>query len=166
MVIWRQPQDELNMLLVGSTQIAAPPRDVFQFFEAMEENYTRWHPDHIPFRWLGGGRLESGSRAYFEKRIGGELQKKTVEFTEVDPDHYIEFKPDSRLVAVLIPHISFTIDPRPDGCEVTQRIRVRTGPVGAWLNRREFDAVRKHVREEGKNLKRILEEGSKIPSNA
>jgi len=34
---------------------------------------------------------------------------------------------------------------------------VRTGPIGAWLNRREFDAVRQHMHEEGENLKRIVE---------
>ena len=36
-------------------------------------------------------------------------------------------------------------------------IVIRTGPVGAWLNRREFDAVREHMREEGENLRAILE---------
>ena len=153
------------MLLMESTGIDASPSDVFRFFEEMEENYTRWHPDHISFRWLDGGRLEAGSKAHFEERIGGELQEKTVRFTEVDPDRYIEFKPTSRLVAVLMPHISFTIDPTPDGCEFTQRIKVRTGPIGAWLNRREFDAVREHMAEEGENLKRILETEAKVPSD-
>ena len=152
------------MWLVESTWVDAPPREVFRFFAEMEENYTRWHPDHVSFRWLDGGGLEAGSEAHFEERIGGKHQEKTVEFTEVDPGRYIEFRPTSRLVAVLMPHVSFTIDSRPDGCEVTQRIRVRTGPIGAWLNRREFDAVRRHMGEEGENLKRILEGESRIPS--
>jgi hypothetical protein len=37
---------------------------------------------------------------------------------------------------------------------------LRAGPVGAWLNRREFDAVRRHMREEGQNVKRLLESGA------
>ncbi len=81
-----------------------------------------------------------------------------MRFVEADPDRYIEFKPTSLLIGLLMPHISFTIEPRPNGCELTQRIKVRTGPIGARLNRREFDAVRTHMREEGRNLKRILEE--------
>lgn len=145
------------MILEESTEVEASPREVFHFFETMEENYERWHPDHIEFRWVDADGLVSGEKAYFEERIAGKHQRKTVRFTNVDPDRYIEFKPTSRLVGLLMPHISFTIDPRPTGCELTQRIEVRTGPIGAWLNRREFDAVREHMREEGENLRRILE---------
>lgn len=41
--------------------------------------------------------------------------------------------------------------------KLTPRIKVRTGPIGTWFNRREFDAVRKYIQEEGENLKYILE---------
>lgn len=122
----------------------------------MEENYERWHPDHIMIQWVDRGGLTEGG-AYFEERIVGKRQRKTVRFTQVDPNRYIEFKPISRLVGLLMPHISFTIAPQSDGCELTQRIKVRTGPIGTWFNRREFDAVRKHMQEEGEDLKYILE---------
>lgn len=101
--------------------------------------------------------MKQGAEAYFEERIAGKLQKKQVRFTEIVPDRYIEFRPTSRLVGLLMPSINFSIDPRVDGCDLTQRIKVRTGPIGARLNRREFDAVRTHMREEGENLKSILE---------
>lgn len=145
------------MLLEETTRIEASPDVVYRFFEEMEENYERWHPDHSTFRWVEGGALEVGNKAYFEEEIAGKLQRKTVEFTEIDPDRYIEFRPTSRVIGLLMPHISFTITPRSDGCELLQRIRVRTGPIGARLNRREFDAVREHMREEGENLKQISE---------
>lgn len=103
------------------------------------------------------GRIGTGAEAYFEERIAGKLQQKTVRFTEVVPDRYIAFRPTSRLVGLLMPSINFTIDPDEDGCEFTQRIKIRTGPIGAWLNRGEFDAVRVHMNEEGENLKAILE---------
>lgn len=148
------------MILQETTEVKASPGDVFRFFESMEENYRQWHPDHVAFRWVDGGRLEEGEQAYFEERIAGKRQQKTVRFTRIDPNRYIEFKPTSLLVGLLMPHISFAITPREDGCEVTQRIKVRTGPIGARLNRREFDAVRVHMREEGENLKRILESES------
>lgn len=154
------------MILEESTRIEASPADVYRFFETMEENYGRWHPDHIAFRWLDDGRLAEGSEAYFDERIGGKRQEKTVRFTEVDPGRYVEFRPASRLVAFLMPRVSFTIDPRPDGCTLTQRIRVRTGPIGAWLNRSEFDAVREHMREEGENLARILGDEPRVESEA
>jgi hypothetical protein len=151
------------MILEETTGIDASPEEIFEFFEEMDANYERWHPDHVAFRWLDGGGLEAGAEACFEERIAGKLQKKTVRFTEIVPDRYIEFKPTSRLVGLLMPHISFTIDPGRDGCTLTQRIKVRTGPIGARLNRREFDAVRTHMTEEGQNLKTILETGRVNP---
>jgi hypothetical protein len=36
-------------------------------------------------------------------------------------------------------------------------IHLRVGPLGSRLNRREFDAVREHMRIEGVNLKRLVE---------
>ncbi|MFC5367964.1 SRPBCC family protein [Salinirubrum litoreum] len=148
------------MILAETTRIHASRSDVYRFFEAMEENYERWHPDHLGFRWVSGDGLQAGAEAYFEERIAGETQAKTVRFTEVVPGRYIEFKPTSLLVGLLLPSISFTIDSTEDGCEFVQRITVRTGPIGARLNRREFDAVREHMREEGENLKAIVEANS------
>lgn len=147
------------MELTETTRISASPGDVYRFFEEMEENYERWHPDHVSFRWTAGGELKRGAEARFEERIAGKRQRKTVRFVAVRPDRYLEFTPTSFLVGLLMPQISFAIEPRSDGCELTQRIVVRTGPIGARLNRREFDAVRTHMREEGENLKRILETG-------
>ncbi|MCT9097055.1 SRPBCC family protein [Haloarchaeobius sp. HME9146] len=147
------------MLLTETTRVHASPGDVYRFFERMDANYERWHPDHVEFRWVDGDGLEAGAEAYFEEHIGGKTQQKTVRFVEVDPDRYIEFKPTSLLVGLLMPSISFTFESHEDGCDVTQRIKVRTGPIGARLNRREFDAVREHMTEEGENLKAILESG-------
>jgi Polyketide cyclase / dehydrase and lipid transport len=145
------------MILEETTRVNASPEEVYHFFETMDVNYQRWHPDHILFRWSTGDGLKQGAIAYFEERIAGKKQKKTVKFTEVVPDRHIESKPTSRLVGILMPSISFTIKPHENGCDLTQRIKVRTGPIGAWLNRREFDAVRTHMREEGENLKTIIE---------
>ena len=97
------------------------------------------------FRWTEGLGLQQDAEAYFEERIAGKLQRKTVKFVEVVADRYVEFKPTSLLVGLLMPHISFTIDAHSEGCELTQRIKVRTGPIGARLNKREFDAIRTHM---------------------
>ena len=149
-----------------TTIVEASPEAVYGFFEGMETNYERWHPDHVTFRWVDGEGLREGAEARFEERIAGQVQHRTVRFTAVDPGRYIEFRPTSRLVALLVPRISFTIEPHEGGCELTRRIAVRTGPIGARLNRREFDAVRTHMREEGENLKAILEGRRTSPSGA
>ena len=148
------------MILEASTRIEASSEDVFRFFEHIDENYEDWHPDHVTFRWVEGDGLERGNRAYFEEVIGGELKKQTVRYTEVERARYIELQPTRRLIRLLLPHISFTIEPENSGCRLIQRIKIRTGPIGARFNRREFDAVRTHMREEGENLKTLVERGN------
>lgn len=147
------------MILEERTHVDARPEAVFQFFEDMEQWYEHWHPDHRTFRWLSDEGLQPDAEAYFEERIAGKGQRKTVRFTAVEPDRYIEFRPTGWLTRLLLPHISFTIEPDSNGCQVIQRLRVRTGPIGARLNRREFDAVRTHMREEGENLQQLVGSG-------
>ena len=148
------------MLLEERTFIAAPPEQVFAFFADMADNYLRWHPDHIAFRWVDGSGLEPGVVFAFEEIIGGQRMTKRVRFIDVVPDRALAFEPTSRLLRLILPRIGFTIEPRPDGCDLVASLHIRTGPVGAWLNRRELMAVRQHMKEEGENLKRIVEGGA------
>lgn len=140
-----------------SPGIRADAQSVFDFFAGMESNYLRWHPDHVSFHWLDRPELKPGVRFYFEERIGGKLLKKSVVFTAIDPGSRIEFAPTSRLFRFFLPRITFLISDAGGGVVVTQEIVLRIGPLAAWLNRRELDAVRTHMREEGENLKRLLE---------
>jgi uncharacterized protein YndB with AHSA1/START domain len=157
MIISSGGEDTGGMIFEETTRVHASPEAIYSFFETMDANYERWHPDHIEFRWVEGETLTEGTKASFEEYVAGKTQRKTVRFTTVVPDRYIEFTPTSLLVGLLMPAVSFTITPRDDGCDFTQRIEIRTGPIGARLNRSEFDAVRAHMREEGENLKTLLE---------
>jgi hypothetical protein len=140
-----------------SPEIHAAPDQLFAFFMAMETNYTAWHLDHVVFRWLDKPAMKRGVRFYFEERIGGRLLRKKVAFTRVEPGSAIEFAPTSRLFRLLLPRILFRIEPSERGFTVTQDIHLRIGPLAAWLNRRELEAVRRHMHEEGENLKQLLE---------
>jgi hypothetical protein len=145
------------MILRDSIHIRAEPAAVTRFFEEMEGNYLRWHPDHRLFRWEEGKGLAKGNVFCFEEVIGGKRMNKRVVFTRVEPNRHIEFTFVNRLLALILPRFVFRYEPEGDGVRFTAEIHIRTGPVGAWLNRREFEAVRRHMREEGENLKRLLE---------
>lgn len=145
------------MLLEDRTLIEAPPERVFGFFDAMAQNYLRWHPDHARFEWRQGDRVAVGNTFYFEEVIAGRLLKKEVVFTAVEPGRFMAFAPTWWLMRLFLPSMTFETRPHGTGTEFVAAIRVRTGPVGARLNRREFDAVRQHMREEGENLKRLME---------
>lgn len=141
-----------------SIAIDAPPAAAFAFFENMEDNYRRWHPDHIGFEWRQGRGLAVGNVFYFEETIAGKLQKKTTRITEVVPDRYFAFTMVNPVFRFFLPHLSFGFEPDGDGCIFRAELRLHgIGPLGRRLNRREFDAVERHMAEEGRNLKTLLE---------
>lgn len=145
------------MILSQTTMIAAPAERIFAFFEDMEANYTRWHPDHITFRWLQEGRQAVGNRFYFEERIHGQHVKRVMRYTKVEKDRLIEFVPDNALIRFFLRRVSFIIEPMEGRCRLTQEVRIRIGPIGKRLNRAGLAAVEKHMREEGENLKAMAE---------
>mgnify|MGYP002622046363 FL=1 len=150
------------MILSQTTMIAAPAERIFAFFDRMEVNYTRWHPDHITFRWLQDGRQAVGNRFYFEERIHGQHLKRTMCYTKVMPNRLIEFVPDNALIRFFLRRVSFIIEPLDGRCRFTQEVQIRIGPIGKRLNRAGFAAVEKHMREEGENLKAIMEAGASV----
>jgi hypothetical protein len=42
------------VILRNEIRIRTSPEEIMRFFEGMEENYTRWHPDHRHFEWVAG----------------------------------------------------------------------------------------------------------------
>jgi hypothetical protein len=73
----------------------------------------------------------------------------------------------SRLFRLFLPRITFRITAEDGECLVEQEIQIRAGPIGRALNRRQLAAVQRHMREEGENMKRMLEgevPGSRSPS--
>ena len=145
------------MLLKSTVQIKTSADKIFNFFEEMDKNYLRLHPDHILFEWKKGEGLQVGNVFYFEEKINGQLIKKQTRFRKIIPNEWIEFELTNWFFRMIVPRISFIIRDFGDYCEVTQEIPIRTGPIGAYLNRKDFDAVRIHMKEEGENLKSLME---------
>lgn len=141
-----------------SVWISAPAEQGFAFFEAMDANYARWHPDHRLFEWRQGRGLAVGNIFYFEEMIAGKLQKKLTRITDVVPGRSFAFTMVNPLFRFFLPHLSFAFEPEGDGHRFTALLRLHgIGPLGRRLNAKEFDAVDRHMREEGQNLKTLLE---------
>lgn len=150
------------MLFEDTISIEAPPERVFDFFRDMGEHYLDWHPDHLAFRWVEGEALEEGNVCYFEERIGDEVLEKNVRFTKVEPDRYIEFVPTSWLLRLFLPRMSFAMESQgSDSTLFRAQIYLGVGPLGERWHREEFEAVRRHMKEEGENLKRWAERQEK-----
>jgi len=144
------------VILSQTTMIAAPAQRIFLFFDNSEENYTRWHPDHITFCWLQDGRQAVGNRFYFEERIHNKHHKHTMRYTKVER-RVIEFVPDNFLLRLVLRRVRFIIEPVGAQCRFTQEVQILIGPLGRRLNRASFSAVERHMREEGDNLKALME---------
>ena len=146
------------MVLRDTIDVSSAPERIVGFFEDMEARYLQWHPDHRLFRWTTGRGLAVGNAFYFEEIIAGKRLKKNVRFTHIDPPSHIEFAPTFWLMRLFLPRLLFRIEVvGPTVCRVVAEIHLRMGPVAARLNRRELDAVREHMRLEGVNLKRMIE---------
>jgi Polyketide cyclase / dehydrase and lipid transport len=145
------------MVLSDTIQINAPAESIFRFFDRMDALYRDWHPDHVLFRWERGHDLHCGNVFYFEERIAGKLLKKRVVITAVQRPIHLEFAPTFWLMRAFLPRILFHIAPTQGGCLVTAEIHLRMGPLAAWLNRNELAAIREHMKQEGLNMKRLVE---------
>lgn len=147
------------MILRDAIEFEAAPGAVFDFFDGMDQDrYLGWHPDHKLFRWVRGRGLKVGNAFYFEEVIAGKLLKKEVVFTRIDQGSHIEFAPTFWLMRLFLPRLVFRLEPVGAGrYRFIAEIFLRAGPLAARLNRREFDAVREHMRIEGINLKNFVE---------
>ena len=140
-------------------RIDASPEAVYAFFENLEANYTRWHPDHIVFRWTKGSGLEEGAVAYSEQRVHGKVHKLSAEFTEVLPGRRVVFRWVNPLARLFAPRNIWIFEPDHGGCRFRAEGEVRLGWISSRLKRTEeaLAAGLRHLAEEGENLKRLVE---------
>jgi hypothetical protein len=77
------------------------------------------------------------------------------------PNREISYAPVSRLLRIFFPESSFHIEPTGKGCVFTGGVHLRIGRLAKTLAKRRLEqgliSVKKHMKEEGENLKRILE---------
>jgi len=157
-----------DVTLTSSIEIKTTPEKIFRFLTNLvdDESYRAWHPDdHVSLRWIKGGPWAEGSVAHAEEYIHGKLHKLKFLVTKIVPNAEIEYVPVSRFLRRYFPRNTFCIEPKEGASVFTATGTCRVG----WLARtfakkrleRRLSSVRKHMKEEGENLKRILEgEGS------
>ena len=154
-----------DIVLTDSVKIGVTPDKVFDFFLQIidDASYRTWHPDdHVAFRWIRGNPWEVGSVAYAEEHLHGKLHKLEFCVSKVVPNKEIVYTPQSRLLRIFFPENRFRVEPSGDGCIFSAKVHLRIGRIAKALAKRKLEvglsSVRKHMKEEGQNLKRILEE--------
>ena len=153
-----------DIVLTDSIEIKTTPEKIFNFFTNLvdDESYRAWHPDdHVSFHWIKGKPWEEGSVVHAEEYIHGKLHNLKFVVTKVVPNAEIEYAPVSRFLRRYFPKNAFSIEKKEETCVFTATGTYRVG----WLIRtfakkkleRGLSSVKKHMKGEGENLKRILE---------
>jgi hypothetical protein len=153
-----------HIVLTDSVEIRATPEKVFNFFLQIvdDASYRTWHPaDHVGLRWIRGNPYEEGSVVCAEEYLHGKLHKLKFRISKIVPNREMEYVPLSPLLRIFFSKNRFEIEPSGDGCIFTAEVHLRIGRIAKALAKRKFEvglsSLRKHMKEEGENLKRILE---------
>lgn len=150
-----------QLISEDSVEIKTKPEIIWEFFTNLEQNYKSWHPeDHVLFKWTRGKPMTTGSAWYGEEFLGGNLKKFKGTIGEVVPNRKIVFK-YSFPTSLISPGFEWLIEPKGSNSVFTALSYIRY--IGLWrlVSPKGIDTLieigKKHVREEGENLKKILE---------
>ncbi|MFX1282345.1 MAG: SRPBCC family protein [Promethearchaeota archaeon] len=145
--------------LEDSIEIQTTPEKVFaaliRVFSS-QEYFKKWHHDHIKCSWIKGESFEVGSILYVEEYLHGKLGKMKFLGTNVEINKKIEYKllfPTS----IICPKGSFIIEPKEGSSIFTATLYFRFGRFFQKFAKSRVEAITKHMKVEGENLKKILE---------
>jgi len=154
-----------QLVLKDAIEIKTTPEKIWEFFYNLEQNYKTWHPeDHIIFQWTKGKPMEVGSNFYAEEFVMGKIKKIKGTISEVIPYRKIVFKYSFPL-SLVSPGFEWQIEPKGSYSVFTALSYIRAERImRILLKYSEYKGMEtlievgeKHVKEEGENLKKILE---------
>lgn len=153
-----------DVFLTDSIEIHTTPDKIFSFLCAIvdDESYCAWHPkDHVKFRWLKGLPWQEGSIGYAEEYFVGKLHKIKFIVTETVINKRIKYILYSKLLRRFIPGFEFSIESKGSNSVFTASIHGRIPLIQKVLAKKRLEegleSVRKHMKEEGENMKLMLE---------
>lgn len=139
--------------------IEAPPEQVWAWLADLPHHYGAWHPAHRCCWYAKGHSLETGAVLVVEEELHGRPHRLRLRTTEVVPNRLLRYS--SRGVRG-----AFRLEEANGGTQFTATLgfgvavpilgRIADGVMGRVLGAR-LAAIEEHMREEGRNLKRLLE---------
>ena len=153
------------LVLTDSIEIKTTPEKIWEFFTNLEKNYRTWHPeDHVIFQWIKGKPMEAGSKFYAEEYVLGKIKKFSGTVSEVVPYRKIVFRYSFPL-SLVSTGFEWRIEPKGSSSVFTAISSIRAERIMRTLVKYSeykgmetlIEVGKKHVKEEGENLKKILE---------
>ena len=153
--------------LTETTQVPAPPEQVWGWFSEMDAHYLDWHPEHLACRTLRGEPLAEGAVIFVDEWVGPLRVAGRIFNHHVVPGRFVAFRfcfPYSLVGAGGSLRLAPTSD---SGCELTAEAHYGFSfpLIGRLLDRLlaavlPLGEIRRHMREEGENLVRLLGPGT------
>ena len=150
-------------VLTHKIKIRTTPARIWNFFKEMDDKkYLLWHPqDHVSFKWVKGKPMEEGSVARFEEYLHGKLHKMSVKYLKAVPNKLIEFTMvNPPFWNIFYPKSSFEIKKEGNYCYFIAKNYFRIGIFKFFFSSlidKQVDSIMKHMKEEGENLKKLME---------
>lgn len=146
--------------ITEQTTINAPAKDIFNFLVNIDSLYKIWHPkDHVFCRVLSGSLAKKGGRFHFLEIINGFPLYLTAKITEARENEYLEYVPAFPFSLLKTGKAYFKIQKISDG----QSKLIAYAEYGNKFFDKianflvKTSAAKKHIVEEGENLKKYLE---------
>jgi uncharacterized protein YndB with AHSA1/START domain len=143
--------------LKDTVAVDVPPDRVWEWITAFPEHYRSWHPDHVEAQWQRGAPAEKGSVLRVVERLGGRTERLRFRISSVDPPR----RPSYRVVGlhgIFFPRGCFEITEPRGGSRFTATVECRFAGLTGRLFSKRLEDLQTHMREEGDNLKHLLEE--------
>lgn len=145
--------------LRDSIQINVAPDRVWAWLDELPTHYRAWHPAHVTCRYERGDHLQVGATLYVEERLHQRLHRLRLRAREVVPERLLRYRG-------LGYEGAFVLEPATGGTRFTAELAfgVRAPVIGGLVDvmlrpilAHVLPELQAHMREEGENLKRILE---------
>lgn len=147
--------------LIDQIVIETSPAALVAWFNALPEHYLAWHPDHVSCRFLKGSMWQVGSVLEAQEYLHGKLHTLRFIVTEVEPEKKFVYKipPGLGWGAFILQQqggsVTFTAELH-IGSKLPLLGRIVDFVLNSFFKSR-IEATRIHMREEGINLKAIME---------
>lgn len=141
--------------------IETPPEKVWAWLCDLPDHYREWHPAHVRCWYESGRTLEAGTVFGVEEELHGRAHHLTLVATEVVPNRLLRYSSWGL-------RGGFLLEEANDGTHFTATLSfgVDAPLIGTLVDRvlgrlfaTRLAAVQRHMHEEGRNLKRLLEHG-------
>jgi hypothetical protein len=145
------------MIIKDSIEIKTSPEKVGEWLTNLDKHYKEWHPDHV--KWVKiTGSVDVGDVIYLEEYIAGRLVKaksKVTKIEKTDKKFIMELSPLGFLGCITGQKGLFNAKAKGNICIYSSVLSIQR--FGCIIPNFFIKAIKKHVKEEGENLKKILE---------